>query len=97
MAKRISDEIASEAIKKAKSGAESNLDKTVEELVDAEAEKFLLLFDKTFSEHYEKKLNNENDANLDCEDGVVDYILTKFAKKNKNKKKTEKAFAQMKK
>ena len=38
MAKRISDEIASEAIKKAKSGAESNLDKTVEELVDAEAE-----------------------------------------------------------
>ena len=54
MAKRISDEIASEEIKKVKSDAENNLDKTLEELVDAEAEKFLLLFDKTFCEHYEK-------------------------------------------
>ena len=50
MAKRISDETASEEIKKAKSDTESNLDKTEEELVDAEAEKSLLLFDKTFSE-----------------------------------------------
>ena len=91
MARRISDEIASEETKKAKSAAENNLDKTEGELVDAEAEKFLLLFDKTFSEHYEKKLNNENDANLDCEDGVVDDILTKIAKKS------EKAFTQMKK
>ena len=91
MARRISDEIASEETKKAKSDAENNLDKTEGELVDAEAEKFLLLFDKTFSEHYEKKLNIENDANLDCEDGVVDDILTKIAKKS------EKAFTQMKK
>ena len=68
MAKRISDEIASEEIKKPKSNAENNLDKTEEELVDAEAEKFLPLFDRTFSEHHEKKLNNENDANLDCEE-----------------------------
>ena len=55
MAKRISNEIASEKIKKAKSDAENNLDKTEEELIDAEAENFLLLFDKTFSEHHEKK------------------------------------------
>ena len=92
MAKRISNEIASEKIKKAKSDAENNLDKTEEELIDAEAENFLLLFDKTFSEHHEKKLNNENDTNLDCEYGVVDDILTKIAKK-----KSEKAFTQMKK
>ena len=90
MTKRISDEIASEKIKKAKSNAKNNFDKTGEELVDAEAEKFLLLFDKTFSEHYEKKLNNENDANLDCEDGVADDILTKIAKKQKNKTKQRK-------
>ena len=94
MAKRISDEITSEEIKKAKSETENSLVKTEEELVDAEAEKFLLLFNKTFSEHQEKKLNNENNennANLDCVDGVVSVILTKIAKKS------EKAFTQMKK
>ena len=91
MAKRIPDEIASEEIKKAKLDAENNLDKTEKELVDAEAEKLLLLFDKAFSEHHEKELNNENDANLDCEDGVVDDALTKTAKKS------EKSFTQMKK
>ena len=79
--KRISDDIASEEIKQAKSDIENNLDKTEQELVDAEPEKVLLLFDKTFSEHHEKKLNNENNANLDCENGVVSNILTKIAKK----------------
>ena len=54
MANRISDEIASKEIKKAKSDRENNLDKTEEELVNAEAEKLLLLFNKTFSEHNEK-------------------------------------------
>ena len=42
-------------------------------MVDAEAERFLLLFNKKFSEYHEKKLNNENNennANLDCEDGA---------------------------
>ena len=81
MSKRISDEVTTEEIKKSKSDAENNLVKTeVEldaELIDAEAEKFLLLFDKTFSEHHQKKLN---DANLDCEDGIVDDILTKITK-----------------
>ena len=54
-------------------------------MVDAEAEKFLLLFDRIFSEYHEKKLNsknNENNANLDCEEGVISNILTKIAKKN---------------
>ena len=55
MAKRISDETASEEIKKTKLDAENNLDKSKEELVNAEAEKFLQLFDKTFSEYHEKK------------------------------------------
>ena len=56
MSKRISDEVTTEEIKKAKSDAENNLNKTEKELdaelIDAEAEKFLLLFDKTFSEHH---------------------------------------------
>ena len=64
MAKSISDETASEEIKKTRSDTESNLDKTEEELVDPEAEKSLLLFDKTFSEHHEKKLNNEKNENM---------------------------------
>ena len=91
MAKRISDEIASEEIKRAKSDTENNVDKTEEELVDAKAEKFLLLCNKTFSEYHEKKLNNENNANLDCDDGVVSSSLTKISKKS------EKAFTQIKK
>ena len=54
MTKRISDEIASEEIKKSKSDTKNNIDITNEELADAEAKKFLLLFDKTFSEHHKK-------------------------------------------
>ena len=84
MAKRISDEIASEETKNTKADTENNLDKTVEELADAEAEKFLILLDKTFNDHHEKKLNNknnENNANLDCEDGSVSDILIKIEKK----------------
>ena len=78
MTKRITDEVTTEEIKKAKSDAENTLDKSEEELdpemIDGEAEKFLLLFDKTFSEHHQKKLNY---ANLD---GIVDDILTKITK-----------------
>ena len=54
MAKIINDEIVSEEIKKVKSEAEiiDNSDK----FIDAEAEKFLLLFKKMFNEHHEKKV-----------------------------------------
>ena len=44
----------------------------------------LLLFERTFNRHHEKKLkeeNNEHKTNLDCEDGVVTGILTKIAKR----------------
>ena len=82
MAKRINDEIVSEEIKKVKSETEiiDNSDK----FIDAEAEKYVLLFEKTFNEHHEKKLkeeNTENNTNLDCEDGLVTEILTKIAKR----------------
>ena len=39
---------------------------------------------KTFNEHHERKLNEENtenNTNLDCEDGVVTEILTNIAKR----------------
>ena len=86
MTKRISDEVVTEETKKAKTDTENNLDKTEEELkaelVEVEAEKFLLLFEKISCEHHEKKLN---DANVDCEDGIVEDILTKIAKKYQGK------------
>ena len=54
-------------------------------MVNVEAEKFLLLFEKTFSEHHENILKEENiekkNDNLGCEDGIVGNILTKIAKK----------------
>ena len=82
MAKIINDEIVAEEIKKVKSEAEiiDNSDK----FIDAEAEKFLLLFEKIFNEHHEKKLkeeNTENNTDLDCEDGLVTDFLTKIAKR----------------
>ena len=81
MTKRINDEIVSEEIKKAKSETEITGDSN--KFMDTDAEKFLLLFEKTFNEHHEKKLkeeNTENKTNLDCEDGVVTRILTKITK-----------------
>ena len=47
-------------------------------IIEAEAERFLLLSEKTFNGHQEKKLKVEN---LDCEDSVVIAFLTKVAKK----------------
>ena len=52
MAKRANDEIASEETKKVKTDIEHTNDPN-EQLVNAEAEKFLLLFVKAFSEHHE--------------------------------------------
>lgn len=46
-------------------------------------EKFLILFEKTFSGHYENTLKEENtekNVNLDSEKGIVSDILTKIAK-----------------
>ena len=82
MAKRINDEIVSEEIKKVKSETEiiDNSDK----FIDAQAEKYVLLFEKTFNEHHEKKLkeeNTENNTNLDYEDGLVNDVLTKITKR----------------
>ena len=50
----------------------------IDEINEVEAERFLLLFEKTFNEYYEKNLKQEN---LDCEDSVVTDFLTKVAKK----------------
>ena len=49
----------------------------IDEINEVEAERFLLLFEKTFNEYYEKNLKQEN---LDCEDSVVTDFLTKVAK-----------------
>ena len=38
-----------------------------DEIIKAEAERFLLLFEKTFNEYCEKNLKQES---LDCEEGV---------------------------
>ena len=53
--------------------------KDTNEIIEAEAERFLLLFDKAFHEYHEKILKEEN---IDCEDGVVTDFRTKVAKKN---------------
>ena len=82
MAKRINDEIVSEEIKKVKSETEITDDS--DKFIDAEAEKFHLLFKKTFNENHEKKLkeeNTENNTNLDCENGLLTDIHTKIAKR----------------
>ena len=49
-----------------------------DEIIKEEAERFLLLFEKTFNEYHEKKLKEEN---LDCEHGIITDFLTKVAKK----------------
>ena len=80
MAKSINDEIVSKEIEKVKPDAENidNPDK-IDKFVDAETEKSILLFEKTFNEHNEKKVKRRNNTNLDCEDGVVTDTLTKIA------------------
>ena len=52
MAKRANDKIKAEKIKKVKRDIE-HINEPNEELVNAEAEKFLLLFKKIFIEHHE--------------------------------------------
>ena len=54
MAQKINDEIASEEIKKVKS--ETEIIDDSDKLIDAEAENFFLLFEKTFYEHQKKIL-----------------------------------------
>ena len=81
MTKRANDKSVSEEIEKVKTDIE-HLNYPNEELVNAEAGKFLLLFEKTFSEHYENILKEENlekNDNLDSEDGIVSNILTEIA------------------
>ena len=53
---------------KSDSDAENNSN---DKFVNAEAEKFLLLFDKTFTEFHEKKLDSKNNADIDSEEGLV--------------------------
>ena len=79
MVKRANDEIVLEETKKVKTDIKHTNDPN-EELVNAEAEKFLLLFVKTFSDHHENILKEENigkSDNLDSEDGIVSDILTR--------------------
>ena len=55
--------------------------KTTDEIIETEAERFLLLFEKIFNECRKKKLKEEN---LDCEDGIVTDFLIKVAKKSED-------------
>ena len=57
MAKRINDEIVSEEIKKVKS--ETEITDNSDKFIDAEAEKYVLLFEKTFNEHHETNLTSK--------------------------------------
>ena len=82
MATIANDEIVSEEIKKVKTDIE-HINEPNEELVNAEVEKFLILFEKTFSGHHENTLKEENtekNFNLDSEKGIVSDILTKITK-----------------
>ena len=84
MAKRANDKIVSEEISKIKTDIE-HINDPNEELVNAEVEKFLLLFEKTFREHHQnilKEENTEKKDNLDYEDRIVGNILTKIGKKS---------------
>ena len=58
MAKRANDKIKAEKIKKVKRDIE-HINEPNEELVNAEAEKFLLLFKKIFIEHHENILKEK--------------------------------------
>ena len=58
MAKIANNEIVSEEIKKVKTDIE-HINEPNEELVNAEVEKFLILFEKTFSGHHENTLKKK--------------------------------------
>ena len=50
-----------------------------DELRNAEAEKFIVLLEKTFSKHHDENISVEeekNEGDLDCEDGVTIDFLT---------------------
>ena len=51
-----------------------------DEIIEADAEMFFLLFEKPFNKYHKKKLKEKN---LDCEYGVVTEFLTKITKKIK--------------
>ena len=70
MAKRINDENVSEEIRKVKSEITDDSDK----FIDAEAGKFLLLLEKTFNEHHEKKLKEENTENNTNSQQLTKYL-----------------------
>ena len=53
-----------------------------DEITKAEAERFLLLFEKAFHEYDEKSFKM---GNMDCEDSIVTDFLTTVAKKSENK------------
>ena len=53
-----------------------------DEITKAEAERFLLLFEKAFHEYHEKSFKIEN---MECGDGIVTDFLTAVAKKSENK------------
>ena len=59
MAKIANEKVLPEEIKKAKTDIE-HINDPNEELVSGEAEEFLLLFEKSFSEYYENILKEEN-------------------------------------
>ena len=55
-----------------------------DELINAEAEKFIVLFEKTFSEHHEKYISVEEEkkeGDFDWRDGVITDFPTKVANK----------------
>ena len=55
-----------------------------DKLINAEAEKFIAPFEKTFSEHNEKNISVEQEkkeGDLDCEDSAITEFLAKVANK----------------
>ena len=55
--------------------------KTTDEIIETEAERFLLLFEKIFNERCEKNLKEEN---LDCEDSIVLTFSIRLQKKSED-------------
>ena len=54
------------------------------ELINAEAENFIALLEKTFSEHHKKIISMEKEkkeSDFECKDGVITDFLTKVAHK----------------
>ena len=93
MAKRLNDEIVPEEIENVKSDTENiNNPDEIDKFLDAKAENSFYYLKKTYNEHDEKKFKEEyieNNTNLDCENGVVNGILTKTAEKNQVKHSNE--------